>query len=138
MVVGDLNAYTCEDPIRTLEDGGLINLLTAYAPNEYSYAFFSNGSYATGYLDHSLATSTLGQQVVYACPFRINADEPQRIDIDQNGVQTDNKYRCSDHSPIVTFINLESSSTGIEGVGTITYVWFPIARSTRAIRKIYL
>lgn len=118
LVVGDLNAYTCEDPIRTLEDGGLINLLTAYAPNEYSYAFFSNGSYATGYLDHSLATSTLGQQVVYACPFRINADEPQRIDIDQNGVQTDNMYRCSDHSPIVTFINLESSSTGIEDVGT--------------------
>ena len=118
LVVGDLNAYTCEDPIRTLEDGGLINLLTAYAPNEYSYAFFSNGSYATGYLDHSLATSTLEQQVVYACPFRINADEPQRIDIDQNGVQTDNMYRCSDHSPIVTFINLESSSTGIEDVGT--------------------
>ena len=59
LVVGDLNAYTCEDPIRTLENGGLVNLLTTYAPNQYSYAYFSNGSYAVGYLDHSLATSTL-------------------------------------------------------------------------------
>lgn len=118
LVVGDLNAYTSEDPIRTLESGGLVNLLATYAPNEYSYAFFSNGSYATGYLDHSLATSTLEQQVAYACPFRINADEPQKIDIDQSSVQKDNMYRCSDHNPIVTFLNLGNNSTGIEDIST--------------------
>ena len=114
LVVGDLNAYTCEDPIRTLENGGLVNLLTTYAPNQYSYAYFSNGSYAVGYLDHSLATSTLEKQVTDARPFRINADEPQKMDVDQSGVQKDNMYRCSDHSPIVTFLNLGNGSTGIE------------------------
>ena len=113
-MVGDLNAYTCEDPIRTLENGGLVNLLTTYAPNQYSYAYFSNGSYAVGYLDHSLATSTLEKQVTDARPFRINADEPQKMDVDQSGVQKDNMYRCSDHSPIVTFLNLGNGSTGIE------------------------
>lgn len=114
LIVGDLNAYTCEDPIRTLEDGGLINLLTRHAPDEYSYAYFSNGSYATGYLDHSLATKKLEKQIAYACPFRINADEPQYLNIDKNGVQENNMYRCSDHNPIVTYINLGNSSTGIE------------------------
>lgn len=58
LIVGDLNSYSKEDPIRVLEEGELINELQKYAPNEYSYAFFSNNSYATGYLDHSFATAT--------------------------------------------------------------------------------
>lgn len=118
LVVGDLNAYTMEDPIRILEDGGLVNLLTEYAPDEYSYAFWINGSYGVGYLDHSLATRSMEQQVVYACPFRINADEPGFLDIEQKGVQAGNMYRCSDHNPIITFINLNSGSTGIENSTT--------------------
>jgi hypothetical protein len=61
-----------------------------------------------------LATSTLEKQVTDARPFRINADEPQKMDVDQSGVQKDNMYRCSDHSPIVTFLNLGNGSTGIE------------------------
>ena len=36
------------------------------------------------------------------------------MDVDQSGVQKDNMYRCSDHSPIVTFLNLGNGSTGIE------------------------
>lgn len=134
LVVGDLNAYTSEDPIRTLEEGGLINLLTTYVPNQYSYAFFSNDSYATGYLDHSLATSALEKQIAYACPFRINADEPQKIDIDQSGVQKDNMYRCSDHNPIVTFINLGDGTTGIEN----TTASHPAFRVTGDPRSGYL
>ncbi|WP_291530644.1 endonuclease/exonuclease/phosphatase family protein [Bacteroides sp. UBA939] len=135
LVVGDLNAYTCEDPIRTLEDGGLVNLLTTYAPNEYSYAFFSNSSYAIGYLDHSLATSTLEQQAVDARPFRINADEPQRMDIDQSGAQPGNMYRCSDHNPIVTFINLGTGTTGIKDIPAYSR---PTIRLTGNPRSAYL
>lgn len=112
LIVGDLNAYTCEAPIRVLEEGGLNNLLTTYAPTEYSYAYFSNSSYAVGYLDHSLATNSLKTQVIYACPFLINADEPSRLDMDQSA-QKDNMYRCSDHNPIITFIKL-GTATGIE------------------------
>lgn len=39
LIVGDLNSYSKEDPIRVLEEGELINELQKYAPNEYSYAF---------------------------------------------------------------------------------------------------
>ncbi|MCB6761610.1 hypothetical protein LI088_12100, partial [Adlercreutzia equolifaciens] len=69
LIVGDLNSYSKEDPIRVLEEGELINELQKYAPNDYSYAFFSNNSYATGYLDHSFATATLDAQIRYAHPF---------------------------------------------------------------------
>ena len=112
LIVGDLNSYSKEDPIRVLEEGELINELQKYAPNEYSYAFFSNNSYATGYLDHSFATATLDAQIRYAHPFHINADEPDALKIGGKP-QEDNMYRCSDHNPIVTFIKL-GTTTGIE------------------------
>ena len=112
LIVGDLNSYSKEDPIRVLEEGELINELQKYAPNEYSYAFFSNNSYATGYLDHSFATATLDAQIRYAHPFHINADEPDALKIGGKP-QEDTMYRCSDHNPIVTFIKL-GTTTGIE------------------------
>ncbi|MDR1005102.1 MAG: T9SS type A sorting domain-containing protein [Prevotellaceae bacterium] len=115
LIVGDLNSYTKEDPIRTLDEGGMFNQLQKYAPTEYSYAYHDNslGYYAVGYLDHSFANSSMDAQIVDARPFRINADEPQKLDIGQPNVQPDNMYRCSDHNPIVTFINLPDNSTGI-------------------------
>lgn len=114
LVVGDLNAYTREDPIRILEEGGLKNQLTRYAPQSYSYAYYSNGSYAVGYLDHSLVTASLESQVVDAKVFHINADEPDKLSLKNKDHQPNNMYRCSDHNPIVTFLNLSKQETGIE------------------------
>ncbi|MDR0988649.1 MAG: hypothetical protein LBM06_04200 [Prevotellaceae bacterium] len=111
LLVGDLNAYSQEDPVRLLtRSGALVNQLQRYAPNEYSYAYYSNNSYAVGYLDHSLTTASLDTQVLRAVPFRINADEPSRLDIGSSGVQANNMYRCSDHNPIVTFLRLDTST----------------------------
>lgn len=116
LVVGDLNSYSKEDPIRILEKGGLVNMLQKYSPNNYSYAYNSNGSYTIGYLDHSLATSSLDAQICYAQPFHINADEPSALKINNGIPQKDNMYRCSDHNPIVTFINLEKGTTDIKNI----------------------
>lgn len=113
LVVGDLNAYTSEDPIRVLKEGGLKNLLSRYAPESYSYAYYSNGSYAVGYLDHSFSTASLESQVVDAKTFHINADEPDKLSIKNKEHQPDNMYRCSDHNPIVTFLNLGGKETSI-------------------------
>lgn len=114
LVVGDLNSYSKEDPIRILEEGGLTNMLQKYSPNDYSYAYNSNGSYTIGYLDHSLATNSLDAQISHAKPFHINADEPSALKINNGTPQKDNMYRCSDHNPIVTFINLGNGTTSIK------------------------
>lgn len=114
LIVGDLNSYSKEDPIRLLEDGGFINQLQRYSPQGYSYAYNSNGSYAVGYLDHSLASPSMHGQIVDAQPFHINADEPRALNIEKGMPQPDNMYGCSDHNPIVTALLL--ATTGIENV----------------------
>lgn len=106
LIVGDLNAYTSEDPISILLDGGMVNLLARYAPQEYSYSYYTNGYSGVGYLDHALATSTMSSQVTFATPFHINADEPAYLDTDTD------MYKSSDHDPIITAINL-GMGTGI-------------------------
>lgn len=115
LVVGDLNAYSQEDPVRILEEGGLANQLQKYAPEGYSYAYYDNGYYGVGYLDHSLATPSLDGQICSVRPFHINADEPDGLRLGQSHVQEGNMYACSDHNPIVTDINLGGTGTGIGG-----------------------
>ncbi|MCL6568906.1 MAG: ExeM/NucH family extracellular endonuclease, partial [Meiothermus silvanus] len=73
LVVGDLNAYAEEDPLKVLTGAGLENLiLHISAAKRYSYVF--NGE--SGNLDHALATSSLSSQVTGITEWHINADEP--------------------------------------------------------------
>ncbi|MDR0895290.1 MAG: T9SS type A sorting domain-containing protein [Prevotellaceae bacterium] len=115
LIVGDLNSYTQEDPIRTLDEGGMLNQLQKYAPTEYSYVYYDSslGYNAAGYIDHSFANESMSSQIVDARPFRINADEPEKIGVNQSYTQVDNMYYSSDHNPIVTFINLTNGTTDI-------------------------
>ncbi|NDW13128.1 T9SS C-terminal target domain-containing protein [Bacteroides sp. 214] len=117
LIVGDLNSYTKEDPIEVLINGGFINQLQKHSPIGYSYNFYTEGYNSAGYLDHSLATPSLDQQITKAEPFPINSDESSYMKISSTSTvdpyAKSNMYRCSDHDPIVTAIFLDSS-TGIK------------------------
>jgi predicted extracellular nuclease len=77
MIIGDLNAYTFETPITTLEAAGYTNLVRKYGGlTAYSYVFQGE----SGYLDHALATSSLEAQVTGTTIWHINPDEPTVLD----------------------------------------------------------
>jgi uncharacterized protein len=110
LVVGDMNSYSMEDPIKVYTNNGLVNQLKRYSPSDYSYVY----SGAVGYLDHSLATANLSQQVTGARPWHINADEPSYLGYEYTTYYSADPYRCSDHDPIVTGLSLGTYSTGIK------------------------
>ncbi len=111
MITGDINAYAKEDPIRELESGGFINLITS--PTSYSFSF--NGFW--GSLDHSLANSSLNGQVSGAAKWAINADEPPVLDYNTNfksagqviSLYAPDAFRSSDHDPVIVGLNLTGS-----------------------------
>jgi predicted extracellular nuclease len=112
LVMGDLNAYTFETPIRRFVDAGYVNLIRQFHDLEaYSYVF--NGE--SGYLDHALATPSLAPQVSGVTDWHINPDEPTVLDYNRN-FKTANQfvtfydpgpYRSSDHDPVVIGVDLE-------------------------------
>jgi len=111
LVVGDMNSYSMEDPIKVYTTNGLINELKRYSPSDYSYVYSGN----VGYLDHSLATTSLSQQITGVRPWHINADEPSYFEYTYTTYYSADPYRCSDHDPVVTGLNLGTYSTGISG-----------------------
>lgn len=110
LVMGDLNAYAKEDPIRTLETAGLVNEIASHIANPYSYSFSSEA----GYLDHALATASLNPQVADVLELHINADEPPVLGYTEQfkspgqitSLYTPDQYRISDHDPVLVGLKL--------------------------------
>jgi len=106
LVIGDMNAYAHEDPIRAFADGGLVSLLHA---DEQPYSFLFDAQ--AGALDHALASPSLVPQVVAAIEWHINADEPPVLDYnlefgrDPGLFDGDSPYRAADHDPVVIGID---------------------------------
>ncbi|WP_213996389.1 ExeM/NucH family extracellular endonuclease [Arsukibacterium sp.] len=107
LVVGDLNAYRMEDPVRALEQAGWTYLHDKQNPG-FSYAFRGR----SGSLDHALASPQLAQYLRTLQHWSINADEPVLLDYSsryksaeaQQRLYGPTPYRSSDHDPvIVTF-----------------------------------
>jgi len=107
LIIGDLNAYTREDPLTTFESAGFTSLLGA-GSNPYSYLFDAQA----GALDHAIASSSLAPQVVETMAWHINADEPGLLDYnlefgrDPALFDATIPYRASDHDPIVVGLDL--------------------------------
>jgi predicted extracellular nuclease len=105
LAVGDLNSYAMEDPITTLESGGMTDLVELYEGDDaYSYVFDGQ----LGYLDTALATRSLLNHVTGLTVFHINADEPDILDYDtsfkqdaQDALYEPLPYRVSDHDPVI-------------------------------------
>jgi uncharacterized protein len=109
LIVGDLNSYAMEDPIRALEAGGFTNLAGV---NAYSYAF--DGQWGT--LDYALASTSLAPQVADAAKWHINADEPNVLDYNTNfksagqiaSLYAPDQFRVSDHDPAIVGLSLKA------------------------------
>lgn len=96
LLMGDLNAYGHEDPIRALTSKGMTDLHRHYhADTSYSYTF---GGQA-GYLDHAIVNSTMLRQVKGMQAYHINSDEHDNYTYDSSNDLT--RFRCSDHDPVL-------------------------------------
>ena len=110
LLTGDLNAYGAEDPIRTLSDTGLVDLMARELPPERRYTYVFRGE--SGYLDHALASPELAAAVARVRPWPINADEPPFLGYD--GPESAAPYfrpdpfRSSDHDPIAVDLSPEA------------------------------
>jgi uncharacterized protein len=119
LILGDINAYAQEDPIRALESAGYNNLI----PNT-SYSFVFSGQW--GALDHALANGSLAAQVSGAVKWHINADEPNVLDYNTNfksvGQQTSlyspDAFRSSDHDPVIVGLNLNTAPIAVNDTAT--------------------
>ncbi|GGJ41700.1 ExeM/NucH family extracellular endonuclease [Deinococcus roseus] len=111
LVMGDLNAYGLEDPIKALEAGGLESL-NKRIPSEDRYSYVFNGE--TGYLDHALSSSTLSDNITGVTEWHINSDEPIVLDYNTEfktaaqiaDLYSPTPYRSSDHDPVVVGLDL--------------------------------
>jgi uncharacterized protein len=102
MIIGDLNAYTMEDPIRVLIAAGWRDAFEgARGEAPYSYVFDAQA----GRLDHALLSPGLAARLVDAAKWHSNADEP-----DSRGYQARpsdrGPWRSSDHDPMVVGLRL--------------------------------
>lgn len=107
LVIGDLNAYTKEDPLTAFRNAGFTNLLESRS-NAYSFLFDAQA----GALDHAVVSESLVPQVAGIIEWHINADEPPLLDYNlEHGrnpalFDADSPYRASDHDPLIIGLDL--------------------------------
>ena len=110
ILVGDMNAYAMEDPIRAFADKGFKNVVAELDGNTFSYSYSFSGR--LGSLDHAVASPSLLTKVVAATDWHINADEPISLDYNvefksdsqQASLYASDAYRASDHDPVIVDI----------------------------------
>lgn len=111
LIVGDLNSYTEEDPIRTLENAGYTGLSKLYVLDEDRYSYVFDGN--SGELDHALASPDFMDNITGAIIWHINADEPLILDYNTEfnppGLYVPDAYRTSDHDPLLVGLTLNAS-----------------------------
>ncbi|MBQ6777810.1 MAG: hypothetical protein IJP52_05810 [Paludibacteraceae bacterium] len=104
LIMGDLNAYGMEDPIRTLTQKGMVDLHRYFhADSSYSYVYYGEA----GYLDHALCDTSLLPQVTGMTPFHINSDEQDKYSYTSSDTTM---FRCSDHDPVVVGLRLSNQA----------------------------
>jgi LPXTG-site transpeptidase (sortase) family protein len=115
VMLGDLNSYAKEDPIKALEAGGFINAASAYLGDAaYSYVYNEN----VGALDYAMVSSSFYAQTSGVQEWHINADEPVVLDYNTNYISSGQIvslydagfYRMADHDPVVVGFNPDGAS----------------------------
>jgi hypothetical protein len=123
LVMGDMNAYSMEDPIAEMVAGGYTNLKADFANGATTHTYvYQNES---GSLDHAFASAELTAKVVAAQAWHINADEPEALDYNTEYKSTElqatyyaeDQYRSSDHDPVIVAFTTEANDPTDEGSG---------------------
>lgn len=103
LLLGDLNAYGAEDPVRILVHAGMNDLIARNLPPERRYTYVFRGE--SGYLDHALASAELAAAVQQVHLWPVNADEPRFLSYDSPANTREQSqpdpFRSSDHDPVV-------------------------------------
>ncbi|MEH6416133.1 ExeM/NucH family extracellular endonuclease [Pseudomonas sp. CGJS7] len=100
MVVGDLNAYAQEQPLREFYAAGWQDAF-AVAKVDAPYSYVYNGE--RGRLDHALLSPALAARLRDAVEWHINADEPESAGYRDGGA---GPWRSSDHDPVLLGFDL--------------------------------
>ncbi len=102
IVVGDMNAWRLEDPIRRFVDSGYIELVEQLSGlPQHSFLYWGQ----TGTLDYALATPAMAEFARSAIIWHINADWPREMK------QPLPWLRASDHDPVVVDFDFSQSAT---------------------------
>lgn len=108
VILGDLNSYTAEDPIRALTAGGLVGQTERFVKPAQRYSYVFDGQ--SGELDHVMTGKALSRRVSGAAIWHINADEPLAegypTKYNPPFLYHPDAYRSSDHDPVVIGLNL--------------------------------
>lgn len=108
LVVGDLNAYTAEDPVKVLTGAGLVSQTQRFVRPADRYSYVFDGQ--SGELDHALAGKALSRRVTGATIWHINSDEPVFLDYNTEFNPPEfyrpDAFRSSDHDPVLLGLNL--------------------------------
>lgn len=100
LLVGDYNSYTHEQPLQTIIQAGYEDVLMQYAPEGYSYVYYSEA----GYLDRVFASPTMSTQVTAVQPYHLNADYFYSRGFKRGLDET--IFRYADHDPILIHVKL--------------------------------
>ena len=102
LILGDMNAWRREDPIRAFREGGYVELVEALAGlPQHSFLYFGQ----RGTLDYALASPALATQARQAAIWHINADWPRDMALPQPWL------RLSDHDPVAVDFAFSQAAT---------------------------
>lgn len=111
LILGDLNAYGLEDPIRLMIDRGYRDVVAQHA-GQGAYSYVWRGD--SGRLDHALASASLAARVTGAGEWHINADELEvfgwasdRAPERERRLADPGAVRSSDHDPLLVGLRRE-------------------------------
>lgn len=126
MIIGDLNAYDKEDPVKAILEGAddvagndddFVDLARQFK-GEFAYSYVFNGQF--GYLDYALASKSLAEQISGVTDWHINSDEPDALDYNTNfrpagqlALYEPTPYRASDHDPVIVGLALTKAEEPI-------------------------
>ncbi|MCY4044453.1 MAG: ExeM/NucH family extracellular endonuclease [Cellvibrionales bacterium] len=149
LILGDINAYSQEDPIKVLASAGFINLkYTDKSTEEKPFSFTFSGF--LGSLDHALADAQFFEKVVSIDAWHINSIEDSLIDYqtEANGQSYESidhyavpdAYRSSDHDPLVIGLYVEKPKDDTplrfdRLIGAVNYAFLVVLFSLLIIRK---
>ena len=117
LILGDLNAYSQEDPVTMIKSAGYVDLVEEFVGTgvvDSAYSFNFRGE--SGSLDHALSNPGMRIHVTGTAIWHINADEPAGLDYNdhnQPDLYSPDEFRSSDHDPVLIGLFGDSDGDGV-------------------------